>query len=46
MKLISFEQNGKIRIGAIAKDLIYDLHSIDRIISNSMLEFLQGGETQ
>ena len=46
MKLISFEQNGKIRIGAIEKDLIYDLHSIDGNISNSMLEFLQGGEAQ
>ena len=46
MKLISFEQNGRIRIGAIEKGLIYDLHSLDSNISNTMLEFLKGGETQ
>ena len=46
MKLISFEQNGNIRLGAIENELIYDLHSIDNNISNSMLGFLQGGEIQ
>jgi len=46
MKLISFEQNGSNRIGAIENGFIYDFHSIDRNISDSMLGFLQGGEVQ
>ena len=46
MKLISFKQNGNIRLGAIENESIYDLHSIDKNISNSMLGFLQGGEIQ
>ena len=46
MKLISFEQNGSNRIGAIENGFIYDFHSIDSNISDSMLGFLQGGEVQ
>ena len=46
MKLISFEQNGSNRIGAIENEFIYDFHSIDSNISDSMLGFLQGGEVQ
>ena len=46
MKLISFEQNGSNRIGAIENGFIYDFHSIDSNISDSMLGFLQGGEIQ
>ncbi len=46
MKLISFEQNGSNRIGAIENGFIYDFHSIDSNISDSMLGFLQGGEAQ
>ena len=37
MKFISFEQNGNIRLGAIENELIYDLHSIDNNISNSII---------
>ena len=46
MKLVSFEQNGRNRIGALENEFIYDLHSIDNNISDSMLEFLQGGKAQ
>ena len=46
MKLISFERNGRNRLGAIEEGLIFDLHSIDSNISHSMLEFIQDGETQ
>ena len=46
MKLISFELNKRIALGAIENGMIYDLHSIDSNISNSMLEFLQGGDHQ
>jgi fumarylacetoacetate (FAA) hydrolase len=46
MKLISFEQNGSNRLGAIENGFIYDFHSIDSNISDSMLGFLQGGEVQ
>ena len=46
MKLISYKHNGKIKLGAIKDDFIYDLNSIDSSISDSMLEFLQGGKTQ
>ena len=46
MKLISFVQNGRNRLGAIENDSIYDLHSIDSNIAETMLEFLQGGEAQ
>ena len=46
MKLISFEQNGRNRMGSIENGFIYDLHSIDNSISDSMLEFLQGGKDQ
>ena len=46
MKLISFEQNGNNKVGAIENGFIYDFHSIDSNISDSMLGFLQGGEVQ
>ena len=46
MKLISFEQNGRNRMGAIENGFIYDLHSIDNSISDSMLEFLQESKDQ
>ena len=46
MKLISFVQNGRNRLGAIENDSIYDFHSIDSNIAETMLEFLQGGEAQ
>ena len=46
MKLISFKQNGNNKVGAIENGFIYDFQSIDSNISDSMLEFIQGGEAQ
>ena len=46
MKLISFEKDNSILLGAIEKDSIYDLHAINTNIAESMLEFMQGGNEQ
>ena len=46
MKLVSFEKNARVGLGVFERGMIYDLHSIDSNISNSMLEFLQGGDHQ
>ena len=46
MKLISFEKDNNILLGAIEKDSIYDLHAINTNIAESMLEFIQGGNEQ
>ena len=46
MKLVSFEKNARVSLGVFERGMIYDLHSIDSNISESMLGFLQGGETQ
>ena len=46
MKLVSYKQNGTIKLGAFKKGKIYDLHAIDSNIADNMLKFLQGGEEQ
>ena len=46
MKLISFEKNNNICLGAIENDLIYDLHAINSNIEESMLKFLEAGNEQ
>lgn len=46
MKLVSFKQNQVEKIGAIEDGMIYDLHALNPIISDNMLEFLRGGEKQ
>ena len=46
MKLISYKQNGNIKLGAFEEGKIYDLHALDGHIADNMLEFLQGGEEQ
>ncbi len=46
MKLISYNQNGNINLGAFEEGMIYDLHAIDSNIADNMLKFLQGGEGQ
>ena len=46
MKLISYKQNGNIKLGAFEEGKIYDLHDLDGHIADNMLEFLQGGEEQ
>ena len=46
MKLISFEKNDLISLGAIENRMIYDLHSINNKISDSMSKFIEGGEAQ
>tara|TARA_B100000809_G_C15007012_1_gene483588 strand:+ start:122 stop:1051 length:930 start_codon:yes stop_codon:yes gene_type:complete len=46
MKLISYKQNGNIKLGALEDGKIYDLNAIDSQISDNMLEFLQGGKEQ
>ena len=46
MKLISYNQNGNINLGAFEEGMIYDLHAIDSNIADNMLKFLQGGEEQ
>ena len=46
MKLISYKQNGNIKLGAFEEGKIYDLHALDVHIADNMLEFLQGGEEQ
>jgi len=46
MKLISYKQNGNIKLGVFEEGKIYDLHALDGHIADNMLEFLQGGEEQ
>ena len=46
MKLISYKQNGNIKLGALEDGKIYDLNAIDSQIADNMLEFLQGGKEQ
>ena len=46
MKLISYKQNGNIKLGTLEEGKIYDLHTLDDHIADNMLEFLQGGEVQ
>ena len=46
MKLISYKQNGKINLGALENDMIYELHALDTQIANNMEEFLEGAEKQ
>ena len=46
MKLISYKQNGNIKLGTFEEGKIYDLHTLDDHIADNMLEFLQGGEEQ
>ena len=46
MKLISYKENGNIKLGEYEEGRIYDLHAIDSNIADNMLKFLQGGEDQ
>ena len=46
MKLISYKQNGNIKLGALEDGKIYDLNAIDSQIADNILEFLQGGKEQ
>ena len=46
MKLISYKENGNIKLGKYEEGKIYDLHAIDSNIADNMLKFLQGGEKQ
>ena len=46
MKLVSYNQNGEINLGALKNDMIYELHALDSQIANNMEEFLEGGEKQ
>ena len=46
MKFISFEKDRKLLFGIIKNDSIYDLHTINPNISESMLGFIQGGKNQ
>ena len=46
MKLISYKQNGKINLGALENDMIYELHALDARISDNMQGFLVGGKGQ
>ena len=46
MKLISYKQNGKINLGHLENDMIYDLHALDAQIADNMQDFLEGGEYQ
>ena len=43
MKLISFKQNGNIKLGAFEDGMIYDFHALNSNIADNMLEFLQTG---
>lgn len=46
MKLVTFTQEGRARLGAwIAGDQIVDLHAANNAIPDSMLAFLQAGES-
>ena len=46
MKLVSYYQNGKINLGSLENDMIYDLHALDAQIADNMQDFLEGGEYQ
>ena len=46
MKLISYKQNGKINLGHLENDMIYDLYALDAQIADNMQDFLEGGEYQ
>ena len=46
MKLISYKQNGKINLGALENDMIYELHTLDAQIADNMQDFLIGGKDQ
>ena len=46
MKLISYKENGIIKLGGFKEGRICDLHAIDSNIADNMLKFLQGGEKQ
>ena len=46
MKFISFEKDENLLFGVIENDFIYDLHTINSNIAESMLEFMQGGNEQ
>ncbi len=46
MKLISYNNNGNIKLGTFEEGKIYALHTLDDHIADNMLEFLQGEEEQ
>jgi len=46
MKLISYKQDGKIYLGALENDMVYDLNALNSQIADNMQSFLEGGEDQ
>ena len=42
MKLLSYNQNGKTKLGALEDDMIYDLNGINSKIADNMQDFLIG----
>ena len=46
MKLISYKQEGKIYLGALENDMVYDLNALNSQIADNMQSFLEGGEDQ
>ena len=46
MKLISYKQNGKIYLGVLENDMVYDLNALNPQIADNMQSFLIGGEDQ
>jgi len=48
MRLVSFEDQGQVRLGAIRKageqELVFDLNRIDPHLQEQMIAFLEGGE--
>ncbi|MBC7426760.1 MAG: fumarylacetoacetate hydrolase family protein [Bacteroidia bacterium] len=46
MKLVTFKSGNDSRLGVLVNNTIYDLNKADNTISDSMAEFLKGGESQ
>jgi len=41
MKLVSYLQNGEVKIGAVVKNEIYPLHEVNETLSNDIISFLK-----
>jgi len=46
MKLISYNKNGKIHIGALENEMVYPLHELNAQIADNMKDLLQDCENQ
>tara|TARA_Y100000590_G_scaffold465376_2_gene637555 strand:+ start:6127 stop:7056 length:930 start_codon:yes stop_codon:yes gene_type:complete len=46
MKLISYNKNGKVHIGALENEMIYPLHELNAQIADNMKDLLQDCENQ